>query len=352
MIDTNIVLEQIDLLEGEGLDYVIILATVLEEVRHRSSPIFKRLKDIIANPKRHFYVFVNEHRKETYVERQAGESANDRNDRAIRVACSWYSGHFSSQPGALASLQLVMLSDDRKNRELALAESLESYSIREYVASMADYPGLIDKVSSKEDGGGGFGKKFLFPEHLAPVEVTSGLRSGRFVQGVFYLSRTNFLEGSITSDQGSILLQGLEAMNRAVDGDSVAVELEEARLAPAEVVLEDDGYDPGDTLDKANNLIKSAVKSREDQVSGRVVGILKRKWRQYCGMLQPNPVTGSNRHIFVAAEKKIPKVRITTGQSAALANQRIIVAIDSWPRTSRYPVVVVMLSASKGTVIA
>merc|ERR1719184_78984 len=76
-----LVLDQIDLLESEGLNNVIILHTVLEEVRHRSSPIYKRLKDIIADPKRHFFVFVNEHRKETYIEREAGESANDRNDR-------------------------------------------------------------------------------------------------------------------------------------------------------------------------------------------------------------------------------------------------------------------------------
>merc|ERR550519_814874 len=41
--------------------------------------------------------------------------------------------------------------------------------------------------------------------------------------------------------------------------------------------------------------------------------------------------------MFVPAEKKIPKVRIETRQSATLANQRIVVAIDSWPRHSRYP---------------
>jgi len=52
-------------------------------------------------------------------------------------------------------------------------------------------------------------------------------------------------------------------------------------------------------------------------------------------MLQPIPVQGSNRHVFVAAEKKIPKVRIVTSQAATLATQRIVVAIDSWPRTSR-----------------
>jgi exosome complex exonuclease DIS3/RRP44 len=337
VLDTNIVLEQIDLLESDGLEHVIVLATVLEEVRHRSSPIFKRIKDIISDPKRNFYVFVNEHRRETYIERRAGESANDRNDRAIRVASLWYQRHL--QEAGLPGRQIVILSDDKMNRQLAADEDLESYSIQEYVASMKDFPNLVDKINQKDAGSTGFGKRFLFPEHLAPVQINSGLKSGKFLQGVFYLSRTNFLEGSISCEgREAVLLQGLEAMNRAVDGDSVAVQLLEDRLAPAEVVLEDDGYDPGDTLDRDRRLLESAVKSKDVQASGRVVGIVRRKWRQYCGMLQPNPVKGSNRHIFVAAEKKIPKVRIMTSQSEALSNQRIIVAIDSWPRTSRYPV--------------
>lgn len=43
------------------------------------------------------------------------------------------------------------------------------------------------------------------------------------------------------------------------------------------------------------------------------------------------------RHLFVPAERKIPRVRIETRQSENLSKQRIIVAIDSWPRNSRYP---------------
>lgn len=43
------------------------------------------------------------------------------------------------------------------------------------------------------------------------------------------------------------------------------------------------------------------------------------------------------KHIFVPAERKIPKVRIETRQAELLYKKRIIVAIDSWPRNSRYP---------------
>ena len=67
MLDTNIVLEEMDLLEDpNGLQNVIILQTVLKEVRHRSTAIYKRLKDIISYKKRRFYVFLNEHHKGRY----------------------------------------------------------------------------------------------------------------------------------------------------------------------------------------------------------------------------------------------------------------------------------------------
>ena len=46
------------------------------------------------------------------------------------------------------------------------------------------------------------------------------------------------------------MLIGLPNLNRAFDGDVVAVELfpESEWSSEAEIVLEDDGYDPGDTL--------------------------------------------------------------------------------------------------------
>lgn len=45
------------------------------------------------------------------------------------------------------------------------------------------------------------------------------------------------------------------------------------------------------------------------------------------------------KHLFVPAERRIPRIRIETRQAHTLKGQRIVVAIDSWPRTSRYPLV-------------
>lgn len=99
--------------------------------------------------------------------------------------------------------------------------------------------------------------------------------------------------------------------------------------------------DPSDDAfsgeEETEKLLQESGNQKEKQPTGKVVGIIKRKWRQYCGIIQPNILKGSARHIFVPAERKIPRVRIETRQAENLYNQRIIVAIDQWPRHSRYP---------------
>lgn len=68
--------------------------------------------------------------RNTYVERKPGESANDRNDRAIRVACSWYQKHLDSSQnmhGQSNPVKIVLLTQDARNRELAISEGLHAY---------------------------------------------------------------------------------------------------------------------------------------------------------------------------------------------------------------------------------
>lgn len=54
---------QIDILEEDAIINVVILQTVLEEIRHKSSNVYKKLRNIIKDPKRKFFVFINEHHR-------------------------------------------------------------------------------------------------------------------------------------------------------------------------------------------------------------------------------------------------------------------------------------------------
>jgi exosome complex exonuclease DIS3/RRP44 len=115
--DTNAFLYAIDLFEAEkAFRDVIVLQTVLEEVRNRSLPLYHRLVGLTNAEDKRFYVFFNEFRQETYVVRNQGETVNDRNDRAIRRAAAWYRDHLKSTVRNKSSVpSIVLITDDKDN---------------------------------------------------------------------------------------------------------------------------------------------------------------------------------------------------------------------------------------------
>ena len=86
--------------------------------------------------------------------------------------------------------------------------------------------GSGDGFDKGKDGGGGGDKRFLFPEHLSPHAINVGVKTKSILQGVFYLSRTNYLEGTVNCEgmESPVLVQGLQNQNRSVDGDHVAIQ--------------------------------------------------------------------------------------------------------------------------------
>src|SRR5690606_39063259 len=85
-----------------------------------------RLRALTASDGKRFYVFHNEFRQETFTNRKESETINDRNDRAIRLACSWYSSHIKNAATAsgLEAPELVMISNDRENLQKARKEGI------------------------------------------------------------------------------------------------------------------------------------------------------------------------------------------------------------------------------------
>lgn len=116
-------------------------------------------------------------------------------------------------------------------------------------------------------------------------------------------------------------------MNRAVDGDVVAVELlpESQWVGASELVLEDEGEDGGADLTQAEKAVKLAQRTHEDvRPTGRIVAIVRRKWRQYCGIIQPNSVAGVrsfNRN------KKLEMVRGGTSRAWSARKPRLYLRI-------------------------
>ncbi|CAF3414611.1 unnamed protein product [Rotaria sp. Silwood1] len=341
LVDTNIVLQQVDVLEDPLFTNVIVPQVVLDEVRHKSLAIYKRIRSIIAIPERKFFVFINEFNKNTFVLRKPGESPNDRNDRAIRKIVQFYNEHLKKQ------IAIVLLTDDIANRDLARQEGLIAFSLKEYISTF-NRPELLDRLVLKEESFDlekdlGKRKEIIFPEHVSVSEVQRGIKSGKYLQGTFQASRENYLEANVfvqdSEKYNQLFVQGYRNLNRAVHDDIVAVEIlpEQDWAIPFSLVIDDKDDDQGDLVieQEETGLTVQGVSAKRTP-SCRIVAMIKRNWRQYGGILQES-LPGAKFHLFLPHEKRIPKIRIESRQAEELKNSRVMVQIDHWPRSSRYP---------------
>lgn len=351
VIDTNVALQQIDFLEHVAVEDVIVSSVVLQEVKHRGLPVYNRLRSLCQDKGRRFYVFSNEHHRETYVTAEPGESPNDRNDRAIRVVASWYRAHLPE-----GSPSVLLLSNDVDCRRKATELGIEACSVQEYAKRRIDAPELLDLVALGEaaeaelDAAGEKNgkRKRVFEEHRPLSEITAGVKSGRLHQGALRTSRFNPYEGRIACEAvgQDILISGRMDMNRAMEGDIVAVELlpeaqwktNAKRLPTKEAAADEEEVNTGAEI--ATQLGEGEDGDTGRRATGVVVGIVKRNWRQrgYCGSLEPSSHRpGGHNVLFVPVEKKFPRMRIQTRQAENLMDKRIVVAIDGWDADSVYP---------------
>lgn len=372
--DTNAFLSGMDLFETEGIfQDVIVLQTVLEEVKNRSLPLYHRLISLTKNEGKRFYVFFNEFRLETYVQRDVGESINDRNDRAVRRACAWYGEHLNEATKAKKSVKtpvVVMITDDKGNTEKAQNEGVAATALKHYVTPLQDADRLLDMLSAgKEQRSVKEGKvEMLYPDYMSVSAMQTGVKAGTLHQGIFNVSPYNYLEGSIhvPAFDKSLIVQGRENSNRAVSGDVVVVEVlpKDQWKAPSSKVIEEEDFNKNENAENEDELAEAVVTEQErralqDEVkkshskgadaraqpTARVVGVIKRNWRQYVGHIDKDSVrstTKSSRSqqtvFLIPMDKRVPKIRVRTRQAGDLLGKRVLVTIDSWDRESRYPV--------------
>ncbi|KAI0882805.1 RNB-domain-containing protein [Annulohypoxylon maeteangense] len=364
--DTNALLNAMDLFEQSSAFYdVIILQTVLEELRNRSLPLYNRLIGLTKSQDKRFYVFFNEFRLETYITREEGETINDRNDRAVRQAVKWYNDHLKGKRAPVT----VMLTDDRLNIQKAKSENIPVMTLRDYVSGLEDADRLLDMIPESKERGISRDKNasdFLYPEHYTLSKMMTGVKGGVLHQGIFNVSPYNYLEASIKvpAFPKALLVLGRENINRAVDGDIVVVEVlpQDQWKAPSTKIIEEDtitknenadNEDGGDIVtEQERRALQEQVKKTQGlstegrpQPTARVVGVIKRNWRQYVGHIDPSSASDAGRQgrkqetvFLVPMDKKVPKIRIRTRQAGELVGKRILVTIDAWDRESRHPV--------------
>lgn len=363
--DTNVLLSGMDLFEEtEHFHDVIILQTVLEELKNRSLPLFNRLMALTNSEDKRFYLFFNEFRIETAVRRNEGETINDRNDRAVRRAAAWYTSHLANS--AKKPPTIVVLTNDQENRARAKKENINALSLREYVGGLDDSDRLLDMVTQSADARDGRASQgeLFYPEYYSMSRMMTGIKAGTLHQGVFHVSPYNYLEGTVkvSAFDKPLLILGRESSNRSISGDLVVVEIlqKDQWKAPSTQILDEEAVNQNEkaeneeteeavVTEKERRALQEDVKRAHTagaetraQPTCRVVGVMKRNWRQLVGTIDATSGGGSGQRqttVFLnPMDKRIPKIRIRTRQVDELVGKRIVAAIDSWDRDTRYPI--------------
>lgn len=419
----ELVLRQMDVLEfssrkkskdkPEVFADVIVLETVWEFVKRHDLGVYNRLRALLMNPDRRFVVFANEHHRASFVQKKRKlprgfdgnedepntshsessddasaastvESDEERNRRAVAVAWKWYADHLVE----LQRQHIKVLFVANNAEDLAAAQKYgvtNGVTIEEFLKPIEEtYPELRDLVSSSatsastvEEGvSSSSPRKKLYPEHLPMSKVLSGIKNKRFFQGVIRCNRDHWLECHVLIHghgdvKVPVLLQGREHINRAIDGDVVAIELlpksqwkkpsdsfaaNGTAAAEAAEEAEDSRENDEDEQGREQAVgvaeptvpLEQAALIQSDATlsvkpAGRVVGIIQRNWRKYCGSLEPprsaSAVQSASGHcLVVPVDRKVPKIKIQTRQQETLMDKRILVAIDSWPADSKFPI--------------
>ena len=297
VVDANVCLHQLDVVSHpKAMRNVVVCTTVLEEVRNRSRNAYERVRrlcleasssagDKTTSGRKNFFVFSNEFHKDTYVgEPKKGESANDRNDRAIREVvkfyqkvvglCSSNDKHNGTQKrergegsaGKAAEAKVILISDDRGNVLKAKEENLNAMSVREVVNKhfAKSFPELVDlcstrteecfgadeneiarnnyakntttttkasinktEMNSKKSNSTARGGFTAFPEHLTKAQYDSGVSAGRYKEGKIRCSPYSPFSAyvDVGDDTLDVKIEGRHRMNRAMEGDVVGIEI-------------------------------------------------------------------------------------------------------------------------------
>ncbi|RUS18764.1 hypothetical protein BC937DRAFT_88378 [Endogone sp. FLAS-F59071] len=353
--DVSVASRYLEILEQDELSNLIIAQTVMVSLeQHDRLRTYRRLRQVIGDPRRRSVFFYNEIFSETHVARLPGEGPKHRDWRALCRMAEWYWNHLNG------SIKIIVLSEQFTQSDL-LTEPTDNVlvcSVKQYLDQF--WPGhtvLHDLMASLEDAVmeedlerirviGKIGElarkngtaELGYKEYSTIDELKAGVKSQTYFQGVLRVSPTNRDQAYISGDNKmrDILISGNQHRNRAVHGDIVVVELlaKNSWIAPATSISYDvDMAKADEELDQQLARQSSGVRP-----TGRVVGVITRNWRSYVATVQEDAVEqGGSVHLVIPLDPVIPKIRIRHGDVRHILGQRIVVRIDSWPVSSQYP---------------
>jgi len=224
--------------------------------------------------------------------------------------------------------------------------------MRQYVAAFVTaYPELQDLVAADE---GQYQQPLaapqsLFAAHLPLDQVLAGLRTRRLLRGTLHPAGDHWADcyvivhGSGDEEGFTVSVSGAQQVNRATDGDVVAVELlQEECEEPLEGERGQEGPGVASSTAPASLEALEGLPARRGRRSGRVVAIIRRNWRPLAGRIDPLSVRaaegdGAQLVLFRPSERRMPPVLLLTRRASELAESLVVVGLDQWPASAEQP---------------
>ena len=388
--DTNVLLHNLDVLEQSHkvMPNLVFPQTSLLECRSNRMVAYDRavelLREVGESHHNRFCVFFPDmhHSQTAHVEAtdKTIESINDENDARIRNVANLFGEHLKG-----SNFRVILLTDDKESREIAKKthHSYEALSVRSWAKELDSlHPGLsltdlvaqygnakVEKEGNNRD---------VFRPHVGQADLTLGVKSGRYYRGILRSSRDS-KSAYVTIRRGeeriAITIESASDRNRAIDGDSVAIELHslekwisssssksQEKTKPSQsnsVEIADETAEPTQSeLSNVSDTINVQDVAENLKPTGRVVGILRRNFASYSGSIfektkksksgitewekialenEREHADGSSTCVFFPTDPKVPPILIRTSQRERFLGQRIVVSMDSWPSYSTYP---------------
>jgi exosome complex exonuclease DIS3/RRP44 len=390
--DTNVLLHNLDVLEQSQsvMPNLVFPQTTLLECRANRMVAYDRatqlLLEVGEEHNRCCIFFPDQNNSQTAHVADVEDTAtvNDENDARIRNVAAVFGENLRG-----SNFRVILLTDDVASRQKAMANSSHLYearSVRSWVKELDElHPGLslTDKVAqygnSQAGSNGNAGGDFFLP-HVGQKDLSLGVQSGRYYRGVLRSAELDSAYVTIRrgEERVAITIQGSIDRNRAIDGDVVAIELHSldqwipstGNVVRTEETAAEESSGAGIASDTAEPTINQLANVSDTitvddaatsmKPTGRIVGILRRNFASYSGSIFEKPsktsssdsmlarekvafenerlhLDGSTTCAFFPVDRKIPPILIRTSQRENFLGQRIIVAMDSWPCNSMYP---------------
>ena len=260
----------------------------LVTLKKKDLKLYDKLKSFLED--KQYSVFFNEHCKDTYLPL----STPNRENLAVGKIFSYYSAH-------LPSVTVKIISND-----------LEFY---------LQNSGLLDHLPVYFPS-----QKEIYPDHVPLELLIPQIKTGVWYEGVLHILRNDITKAWVSVTKGvqsetQVTVLGLD-INRAIDGDIVAIEI----LSGMEI-------DQNIELDEGVEIVVTTKPFQKPlpSIQGKVVGIIKRKYKHYCGSIRRSYQKFENKELcfFSPINPKIPEIKLFCVYPERLENKRVLVEINS-----------------------